>query len=221
MVVGGIFGNILGAKTTEGLINTVKNPHFYVAAIYTIPATTLLLLAININGQKVLIVFLIFICIIALFTNLAPMASISITCIHPKLRGYSCSLQIFFQHVLGDMISPVIIGAISDDSNSLRAGLQITWMAVLLSGIFWFIGYFYLIPLETSMLSSSSHHSSASSSSPTKSSMSNTTNTTYLELLFGYKSKKNMIQVNQLNGDVNNDYANEDIASEMIRLESR
>ena len=32
-------------------------------------------------------------------------------------------------------------GAISDAYNSLRTGMQVTWIAVLVSGFFWFLGW--------------------------------------------------------------------------------
>ena len=39
------------------------------------------------------------------------------------------------------------LGAISD-SSSLRKGLQITWIFLLISGVVWYLGYVYLPPLE-------------------------------------------------------------------------
>lgn len=77
-------------------------------------------------------------------TCLAPITTISISCIRPQLRAKSSAMQIFFQHVLGDMISPPIIGIISDSTSSLQTGLQITWMTVALSGLSWWLGGFYL-----------------------------------------------------------------------------
>lgn len=72
-------------------------------------------------------------------TYLAPISAISITCIPPHLRSKSCAVQIFLQHILGDVISPPIIGAISDYS-SLQTGLQLTWIAFLVSAILWYLG---------------------------------------------------------------------------------
>ena len=62
------------------------------------------------------------------------------------MRSFSSAIIIFFQHALGDVISPPIIGAISDKS-SLRNGLQVTWVMILLSGCIWFYGYIFLEPL--------------------------------------------------------------------------
>ena len=63
------------------------------------------------------------------------------------MRSFSSAIIIFFQHALGDVISPPIIGAISD-SSSLRRGLQVTWVMVLISGCVWFYGWIILDPLS-------------------------------------------------------------------------
>ena len=75
---------------------------------------------------------------------MAPITTVSISCINPELRAKSSGLMIFIQHILGDMISPPIIGIISDTTGSLRTGLQITWIVVLLSGAFWWLGGYFL-----------------------------------------------------------------------------
>jgi MFS transporter, Spinster family, sphingosine-1-phosphate transporter len=203
MVLGGIGGNMLGAKTTEYCVtsyHSLSNPEFLVSALYTLPATFCLLIAINITGNQPLAILAIFFAVICLFTNLAPMASLSITCIPPSLRARSCAIQIFLQHVLGDMISPPIIGLISDETNSLKTGLQITWMAVLLSGVFWFVGYGMLSPIAIPV----SHRE---------------TNTpTYLDLLFD----RHALTVKKRGRDEEQEQEEEeDISCEIIRLEAR
>lgn len=76
------------------------------------------------------------------------MSAVSINVIPPRLRARSCGLLIFVQHVLGDIISPPLIGAISDSTGSLQLALQMTWIAVLISGLWWWVGYYFLIPLN-------------------------------------------------------------------------
>jgi len=65
-------------------------------------------------------------------------------------------LRVQVQHILGDMISPPLIGAVSDATSSLRQGLQVTWIAVLVSGAAWGLGAGLLPPLPTSQ---PRHHS--------------------------------------------------------------
>jgi len=73
----------------------------------------------------------------AVITLLLPAAAGSSTHLH------CCCLCIFLQHILGDIISPPLIGYLSDQSN-LQNALQVTWVAVLVSGLSWFAGYLFL-----------------------------------------------------------------------------
>merc|ERR1711963_1162454 len=56
-------------------------------------------------------------------------------------------MQIFVLHVLGDVISPPIIGAMSDSTGSLGLSLQICWIMLLVAGLCWWVSYHFLDPL--------------------------------------------------------------------------
>merc|ERR1711972_1092954 len=56
-------------------------------------------------------------------------------------------LQIFICHVLGDVISPPIIGTISDRAD-LQTGMQLTWVMILVAGFWWGLGAVCLPPLQ-------------------------------------------------------------------------
>merc|ERR1719188_2223454 len=78
------------------------------------------------------------------------MNTVLVSAIPVRLRSRAAGLQMFFTHVLGDVISPPIIGAISDQAHSLRHGLQICWMMVLVAGAFWMAGKAVLTPFAVS-----------------------------------------------------------------------
>jgi hypothetical protein len=50
---------------------------------------------------------------------------ISVNCLSVETRARGMGAQIFVQHILGDVISPPIVGAISDSSGSLLAALEV------------------------------------------------------------------------------------------------
>jgi len=52
------------------------------------------------------------------------------------MRATAMAVQIFFIHLLGDVPSPVLIGALSDASSLARAVLVVP-VAVLVSGFIW------------------------------------------------------------------------------------
>lgn len=140
-LVGGLVGTIIGSKLVEKYKNKIRNAEFFIPAMFCIPAAICLLLALNIENQFYLVVFLIFMSEIMVWIYIAPISSISISSIPPSLRARSCGFQIFMQHILGDIIASPIIGVISDSSGSLRLGLQLTWIALFINAIFWFAGY--------------------------------------------------------------------------------
>jgi sugar phosphate permease len=152
-ILGGIGGNFLGAKTTLRYEKALKNAYMSISAMFTVPAAFFLLILINVHSTAVAITFLM-LAEICVWTCLAPITTVSISCIPAPLRAVSCGLTIFLQHILGDMISPPIIGAISDSTGSLQKGLQITWIMVAVSGASWAWGAFSLpnfdIPVELS-----------------------------------------------------------------------
>jgi len=86
-VFGGILGSILGAKVTERFKH-FNSAEFLVPSLFTIPAAFLLLLSINVtNSFNIMIAFL-FLSQIFLFTNLAPLSSVTISVIEPRYSYY-------------------------------------------------------------------------------------------------------------------------------------
>jgi hypothetical protein len=55
------------------------------------------------------------------------------------IRSTAIAINLFMIHVLGDLPSPTIIGIISDHS-SLRLGLSLTLISMLVSGSILFLG---------------------------------------------------------------------------------
>lgn len=171
-IVGGIVGNIIGAKVADYYRPKLKNAYFLVPALFTLPATVFILLVINVTNSLGAAIIFLFLGNILVWTYTGPISAISISVIPPRLRARSAGLLIFFQHILGDIISPPIIGAISDSSGSLQRGMQLTWIALGLSGTIYWCGYQFLAPLESYELQACADSRSSSSSSPSSSSSS-------------------------------------------------
>jgi hypothetical protein len=69
------------------------------------------------------------------------------------LRSRAFGVLIFCQHILGDIISPPIIGGVSDSTGSLKLALQMTWIAIGVAGLWWFAAFYFLppLPIDTHM----------------------------------------------------------------------
>jgi sugar phosphate permease len=80
-----------------------------------------------------------------LFLNTGPLYAAIVNSVAAPIRATAIGLNIFVIHLLGDAISPAIIGAISDRSN-LRTGFSVTLIAMLVSGFVLFFGMRFAPP---------------------------------------------------------------------------
>lgn len=74
-----------------------------------------------------------------LFLNTGPLNAAIVNSVAAPIRATAIGVNLFVIHLLGDAISPTIIGAISDRS-SLRLGFSVTLIAMVVSAIILFIG---------------------------------------------------------------------------------
>ncbi len=86
---------------------------------------------------------LIFLACFCLFFNTGPTNTILANVTHPSLRTAGFALAIFVIHALGDVLSPVVIGVISD-RYSLTAGFLVVGVMFLASGVLWLGGVRHL-----------------------------------------------------------------------------
>lgn len=149
--VGGIVGNLLGAKTAQYFEPRVKSAYFLIPAAFTVPASFFFLLTINETSNLGAVYFYIFMSMIFVWTFIGPLAAVVIGVIPPPLRSLAGGLAHLIVSILGNIISPPIIGAVSDDSGSLRTGMQSIWITTLVSGILWFCGYKFLPALTSDL----------------------------------------------------------------------
>ena len=82
----------------------------------------------------------IFLAIFCLFFNTGPTNTILANVIHPAKRPAAFALNIFVIHALGDVISPVVIGLLSDRFHDLGAAFLSVGFVILLAGILWLAG---------------------------------------------------------------------------------
>jgi len=144
----GIGGTLMGAKAAEYAVrrkNGTDSDYLLVSAIFSVPATFFGALSISslLEGTAALFI-VILLSEIFLFTSTAPITTVSMNVIPVGLRSRSAALQILLVHILGDVISPPIVGTLSRHLGSLRLAMQILPIISLFSFAWWFIGYWCL-----------------------------------------------------------------------------
>lgn len=142
----GILGSILGPRSVECAKGRVKSPFFLVSALYTVPAAALLWVSVNSEHQKVTCYAAFFLALTFGWTNMSPISTLAINVMPVHLRARSRALMIFVEHALGDVLSPPIVGCISDATGSLKDGLQMLPVVQLVAGFCWWLGYQCLSP---------------------------------------------------------------------------
>jgi MFS family permease len=84
-----------------------------------------------------------------LFLNTGPLNAAICNSVSAGVRSTAIALNLFLIHMLGDTFSPQIIGAIADRS-SLRIGLGLTLVTLIVSGVLLFLGARFAPRLEKS-----------------------------------------------------------------------
>jgi hypothetical protein len=79
------------------------------------------------------------------FLNTGPCNAILVNVVPPAMRSTAFAINIFLIHVLGDIWSPIAIGALADATGgNLTAGMLLTVVAIGGAGVFFLRGMRYL-----------------------------------------------------------------------------
>jgi MFS family permease len=139
-VVDGILGTWLGGWLAQRWLRRNK------AALYLLSAWSVLLAApfalLVFYGPRATMVPCLAAAEFLLFLNTGPLNAAIVNAVDAPIRSTAIAIELFIIHALGDAPSPRIIGWVSDHS-SLREGLAITLITLLLSAILIFAGAKY------------------------------------------------------------------------------
>ncbi len=139
-VVDGILGTWLGGWLAQRWLRRNK------AALYLLSAWSMLLAApfalLVFYGPRATMAPSLAVAEFVLFLNTGPLNAAIVNAVDAPIRSTAIAIELFIIHALGDAPSPRIIGWVSDHS-SLREGLAITLITLLLSAILLFSGAKY------------------------------------------------------------------------------
>jgi len=146
-LLGGVGGVSLGSQVAQALKSRWQNAFFSVPALFMVPSAVMMFLSVNVTVNANLSYLFVLLAEISFFAYMAPVNTAMLNCMPVHLRARSGAMSILLSHVLGDVISPPIVGAISDSTGSLRAGMQLCWIMTVLAGLAWGLGSVFLPPL--------------------------------------------------------------------------
>jgi MFS family permease len=125
--IGGIWGDRWAKKNADAYLLLSALSMFLAA-----PAFALLLM----QTDFVYFSIVLFVVEFLVFLSTSPINAQIVNCVNPAYRATANAVSIFAIHLLGDALSPTLIGIISDQSN-LRSALMLCPFVFLLAGLLW------------------------------------------------------------------------------------
>src|SRR6266568_1769821 len=135
VVVTGFLGTYLGGWLGDRLLRVSHQAYLWLSGIVTLVAAPLTLVALAAPQPGVYWAAIVA-AELCLFASTGPVNSAIVNVVSPHMRATAVASSIFTIHILGDVPSPAVVGAISD-ARSLAQAMLIIPVAVLLGGAIW------------------------------------------------------------------------------------
>jgi MFS transporter, Spinster family, sphingosine-1-phosphate transporter len=137
VVVGGLIGTVFGGWFADKLKGKLPQPYLMMPAIALVPATLLALYVIFFAHGSTELTVGIVLCQAFLWMHNAPINALIVNSVDASLRTRAFSLSILAIHILGDVISPPLIGMLSDATGNLPLACGIVVIALVVAIIAW------------------------------------------------------------------------------------
>lgn len=140
-VIGGLAGTTLGGLVADRVTQHTRQPYLAVSGLAMIPAVVLCALALFVARAPSVIIGLMIATQVFLWAYNSPVNALIVNSVDPRLRARAFGLSILCIHLLGDVLSPPLIGAVSDATGDLEGALVMVPLTVALGGAIWLAGW--------------------------------------------------------------------------------
>jgi predicted MFS family arabinose efflux permease len=135
VVVTGFVGTFIGGWLGDYCAKFSRRAYLLVSAAATLVAAPFVWFALTTPSQTGYVVYMV-IAQLLMFLSTGPINASIVNLVAPGQRATAVALEIFTIHLLGDAISPLLIGAVSDAS-SLGQAVKIVPAGVIVCGVLW------------------------------------------------------------------------------------
>lgn len=135
VVVTGFIGTFVGGWLGDAVAKRSRQAYLIVSAAATLAAAPFVWFALTAASQTGYLVCMV-IAQLLMFLSTGPINAAIVNLVLPTQRASAVAFEVFVIHLLGDAISPYLIGVVSDAS-SLAQAVQIVPAAVVISGLLW------------------------------------------------------------------------------------
>ena len=135
VIVTGFLGTFIGGWLGDLFLKRTKQSYLWVSGIAPLLAAPMTFVALTHHTKSIYLTAIV-IAEVLIFMCTGPVNSAIVNAVSPLERATAVGLSVFVMHLLGDIPSPPLIGALSDRSSLERAFLVVP-VAVLLAGLIW------------------------------------------------------------------------------------
>jgi MFS family permease len=135
VVITGFVGTFAGGWLGDYCARYSRQALLWLSAVATLIAAPFAWAALTVVSPTLYVVFMV-VAQLFLFISTGPVNAAIVNLVSPVERASAVALSVFAIHLLGDVISPPLIGAISDAA-SLSLAVQIVPVAILVAGAVW------------------------------------------------------------------------------------
>jgi len=135
LVGAGFLGTAVGGWLGDLLLKRSERAYEWVAAATTLAALPCALVAIVVHDPRVYLPA-VFLAEVFLFASTGPVNTAIVNMVPPTLRATAMAGSVFTIHILGDAISPTVIGLVSDATN-LGLAVLVVPLAIGVSATLW------------------------------------------------------------------------------------
>ena len=136
VVVTGFIGTFAGGWLGDYFLRRSQAAYLWVSGVATLLAAPVALVAFVVPSRPVYMAAIVG-AEILLFVSTGPINSAIVNLVAPDKRATAVALSIFAIHLLGDVPSPPLIGAVSEATSSLEKAFLLVPVAIALAGLFW------------------------------------------------------------------------------------
>lgn len=135
VVVTGFIGTFAGGWLGDYFSKFSRQAFLWVSAIATLIAAPFTWAALTTASPRLYLASMV-VAQLCLFVSTGPVNAAIMNLTSPVERASAIAVSIFAIHILGDVVSPPLIGALSDAA-SLQEAVKIVPIAVVVAGVLW------------------------------------------------------------------------------------
>jgi MFS family permease len=135
VVITGFIGTFAGGWLGDYCAKYSRQAYMWLTAVATLASAPFVWVALSTDSHGLYLVCMV-IAQLLLFLSTGPVNAAIVNMVSPSARATAMALEVFAIHLLGDALSPPLIGVLSDHF-SLALAVKVVPFAVLISGLIW------------------------------------------------------------------------------------